>query len=148
MKLLKYKMLLLIVVTLLITSCTKTSSDIRTASFMPTRVELQQTMENYEFLGDVDVDVDYSRYLFFFNIVHTINGKPASKDRDVLIFHGKKNIPITFDRQLRRAIYKALKEFPDADILMPVLITKQVGYMFLRAKIKKTAKIKAYKLKH
>lgn len=143
----KYIVVIALAIGLLSSCSVKTTRKLRTATFMPNRVELHETLDDFEYLGEVEVEVDYSRYIGIFSVIHTINGEPRSNSKNLIFFHGSQNLPITMDRQLNRAIFKAYKAYPDADILMPTLLTKEKQQMFLGSKITKKAKIKAYKLK-
>jgi len=143
----KYIVVIVLAVGLLSSCSVKTTRQLRTATFMPNKVELRETLNDFEYLGEVEVEVSYSRYIGLFSVTHTINGEPLSNSKNIIIFHGTKNLPITLDRHLNKAIFKAYKEYPDADILMPTLLTREKQQMFLGSKITKKAKIKAYKLK-
>ncbi len=133
---------------LFLSSCSVTTKqNIRTTSFTPDRVEMRQTLDDYEFLGEVNISVEYSRYLSIFSVIHTINGQPLSRSKNIVVLHGSNDLPISFDRFLNKAMYKAYKEYPNADFLVPTLIAKEKTQMFLGSKIKKDAKIKAYSLK-
>ena len=142
------KSIIVVSFALLLSSCAiTTKKNIRTTSFMPHKVELHETLADYVLLGETTVDVEYSRYLSLFTVIKTINGEPTSKSKNVVVFHGSSRLPISLDKHLNRAVFKAYKEFPDADFLMPTLISKERNQMFLGSKIKKSAKIQAYKLK-
>ena len=133
---------------LLLSSCAVTTKkNIRTTSLMPHKVELHETLADYELLGETDVDVEYTRYLGFINVINTINGQPTSKSKNIVVFHGSSKLPISLDKHLNRAVFKAHKNFPNADFLMPAIISKEKHQMFLGARIKKSAKIQAYRLK-
>jgi len=147
MKYIKY-IVVVVLGLILISSCSVTTKkSVRTTSFSPNIVQLNQTMDDYELLGEVDVEVEYSRYLGFFTVVHTINGQPKSQSKNVVMLHGTSNMPISFDRHLNKAMFKAYKEYPKADFLMPTLISKETNKLFLGRQVKKEAKIKAYVLK-
>ena len=142
------KYIIVVSAVLLLNSCAVTTKkDIRSASFLPHKVELHQTMDDFELLGEVDVSVEYSKYLLFFSMVNTINGEPTSKSKNIIVFHGSSRLPISLDKHLNRAVYKAYKEYPNADFFMPTIISKEESKMFLGAKVKKEAKIQAYRLK-
>jgi len=142
------KYIVIVSVILLLNSCAVTTKkNLRSASLLPNSVELRQTMDDFELLGEVEVSVEYSRYLAFINIMNTINGEPTSKSKNIVVFHGSSRIPISLDRYLNRAVFKAYKAYPNADFFMPTIISKEVSQMFLGAKIKKKAKIQAYRLK-
>lgn len=142
------KYIIVVSAVLLMSSCAVTTKkNIRTASFLPQVVELHQTMDDFELLGETEVSVEYSKYLGVFSTINTINGQPTSKSKNTIVLNGSSRLPISLDRHLNRAMFKAYKEFPEADFLMPTLISKEEGKMFLGAKVKKHAKIQAYRLK-
>ena len=136
------------VVALLLSSCAvNTSRNMRTGSLMPDYVLLETKLDDYEFVGETEVEVEYHRYLGLITYVNTVNGQNVSRNRNYVNLQGTRNVRLDGRRQLRRAMFKAYKEFPEADFLMPTMSTEEVQQLFLGRKIKVVAKIKAYKIR-
>ena len=140
--------LFLSVITLFLSSCAVyTSRNIKTGTTMPNDVRLNMTLDDYEFLGETQVEAEYHKYLGFITYVNTINGEPVSNNDNYVYLSGKRHIRVAGSKQITKALYKAYKEFPNADFIMPTMSTKEVQQLFLGKKIKVTAKIKAYKIR-
>lgn len=136
------------VVALLLSSCAvNTSRNMRQASLMPNEVRLDLTLDDYEFVGETEVEVEYHRYLGLITYVNTVNGQNVSNNRNYVNLQGTRNVRLDGRRQLRRAMFKAYKEFPAADFLIPTMSTEEVQQMFLGRKVKVSAKVKAYKIR-
>ncbi|MCB9335588.1 MAG: hypothetical protein H6586_05525 [Flavobacteriales bacterium] len=136
------------VISLLFSSCAVyTARNIKTGTTMPDIVRLNLTLDDYEFVGVTEIEAEYHRYLGLITYVNTINGKPVSNNDNYVFLRGRKHIQVAGSRQLTKALYKAYKEFPDADFLMPTMSTAQVQQMFLGRKVKVSAKVKAYKIR-
>ncbi|MAY83921.1 MAG: hypothetical protein CMP59_07290 [Flavobacteriales bacterium] len=114
---------------------------------MPDVVWLKMTLDDYEFLGDVEIEVEFHRYFGVFKYVNTINGEPVSiSNRNYVRLQGRTPIRLN-PPVLDRALYKAYQEYPEADFLMPVMTTTEVQQLFLGRKVTAKAKIKMYKIK-
>lgn len=136
------------VITLLLSSCAvNTTRNMRTGSLMPDIVRLDLTLDDYEFVGQTEIEVEYHRYIGLFSYVNTINGQPVSNNQNYVSLQGNSDVRLDGRRQLRKAMYKAYKEFSEADFLMPTMSTQEVQQMFLGKKIKVTAKVSAYKIR-
>lgn len=136
------------VISLLLSSCSVyTSSNIKTGTTMPNDVRLNMTLDDYEFLGKTEIEAEYHRYFGFITYLNTINGQSVTNNFNYVDLKGRRHIPIDGNRQLSKALFKAYKEYPDADFLMPTMSTMEVQQMFLGRKIKVTAKVKAYKIR-
>lgn len=145
------KIFIPLIVVVLFTSCNVTTNKLmRTGSFMPTEVQLHQTMNDFELLGEGEVSVEYGRYLFVFSHLNLINGKEvARRNQTIINFNGDGNFAFALmpNTKIRRAAYDMHIKYPTADFLVPVnIITERQG-MFLGSKLKQTMKIKAYKIK-
>jgi len=131
----------------LFTSCigTYTVKSSRTASFYPDLVRFDLTSDDVEYLGEMDISVAYRKYLGMFRIFELINDEEVSKrTRNSISLYGDRNLPI--DPLLRRALYDAHVTFPEADFLIPAYVINEVETLFLGRRVRKTAKIRAYKL--
>lgn len=136
------------VIALLLSSCAvNTSRNMRTGSLMPDVVRLDLTLDDYEFVGQTEIEVEYHRYLRWITYTNTINGQPVTNNKNYVDLQGRRSVRLDGRGQLRKAMYKAYKEFPEADFLMPTMSTAEVQQLFLGRKIKVTAKVKAYKIR-
>lgn len=136
------------VVTLLLSSCAvNTTRNMRQGSLMPDVVRLDLTLDDFEMIGETEVDVEYHRYLGLITYINKVNGQNVSNNQNFVNLQGQRNVRLDGRRQLRRAMYKAYKEFPNADFLIPTMSTEEVQQLFLGRKIKVTAKVKAYKIR-
>lgn len=131
-----------------LTSCvsTNTSRSSRTATFYPDIVNFDLSASDVELLGEMDISVKYSQYIGFIKIFELINDQEVSKKNiNSVITYGHKNIPLS--PVLQRALYDVYIKYPDADFTIPTFVIEEQQNLFLGKKIKKTARIKAYKLK-
>jgi len=139
--------LLTISFSVLFTSCmgTNTIKSSRTASFYPDIVRYDLTSADIEYLGEMDISVAYRRYLGVFRVFEQINDEEVSnRTRNSISLYGDKNLPV--GPLLRRAMYDVHARYPEADFLIPVYVIDEVETLFLGRKVRKSAKIKAYKL--
>ncbi len=133
---------------MLFSSCglgTKTQKALRTTSFMPDYVELRLTMDNFEYLGSSEVSVTYNKYLGFITFLHEINEKEVAR-RNINSIRTYGRTWLFVDPYLRRAMYDAKLEIPEAEVFIPVTIVTEEQKMFLGSSIKKTMKVKAYRI--
>ncbi len=133
----------------LLSSCgigTKTQRSLRTTSFMPDYVELRLDMDDFEYLGSSEVSVTYNKYFGFITFLHEINEKEVAR-RNVNSIRTYGRTWLFVGPYLRRALYDAKLEIPDAEIFIPVTIITEEQKMFMGSLIKKTMKVKAYKIK-
>jgi hypothetical protein len=131
-----------------LTSCvsTNTSRSSRTATFYPDIVNFDLSASDVELLGEMDISVKYSQYIGIIKIFELINDQEVSKKNiNSVITYGHKNIPLS--PVLQRALYDVYIKYPDADFTIPTFVIEEQQNLFLGKKIKKTARIKAYKLK-
>lgn len=143
MKLLRYLMSAM-VLTLGLTSCSIT----RYKSYAPNTTQLSLQMADLKYLGETTINVEYRTYLGLIRIIDTINGVPYNGD-EIQNFPIINNSTTGNDLQpcLRKASYKLLKDFPEADYF---IVTNQVEnkiQLFLGSHKTATAKVKAYSLK-
>jgi hypothetical protein len=132
----------------ILTSCvsTNTSRSSRTATFYPDIVNFDLSASDVELLGEMDISVKYSQYIGIIKIFELINDQEVSKKNiNSVTTYGHKNIPLS--PVLQRALYDVYIKYPDADFTIPTFVIEEQQNLFLGKKIKKTARIKAYKLK-
>lgn len=118
----------------------------RTTSFLPEMVKMDLTPADVELMGEMDISVNYSQYLLFIKIFELINEKEVSaRTVNSMVMYGKRNLPMSPD--LYRALYDVYVKYPDADFTVPVYVIEEQQNLFMGKKIKKTARIKVYKMK-
>lgn len=93
----------------------------------PDIVRLYMTMDDYQYLGDVTIDIEYKTYLGIFRKILTVNGEPYNPR----YYH---NTKISFTHKiklglLKKSLYKVAETYPDADYLMPVSFNDIVEHM-------------------
>ncbi len=138
----------LAVITLLLSSCSVyTGRNLKTGTTMPNDVRLNLTLDDYELLGETDIEVEYHQYLGFIQYTNTINGQPVTRNHNYVYLKGKKHIPVAGSKHLTKALFKAYKAYPNADFLMPAMTELETQQLFLGRKMKAKAKIKAYKIR-
>ena len=145
----KFNLLLIIGFVLLCTSCTLGRFSHKTApatSFTPGIVKLELTMDQFEYLGETQISVTQKTYMGIFTRLETINGLPKDiHNKKFVEFYGNHEIPVK--GIMKRAAYKVIEDFPNADYYIPVNYKKEVTRMFLGSTITQTITIKAYKFK-
>ncbi len=139
---------LMILVIVAFSSCVSTSTTRsgKTASFYPDQVRFDLTSSDFEFVGEMDISVKYSQYLGVIRIFELINNKEVSRRNiNTMSVYGRRSIPLS--PVMYRALYDVYAEYPDADFTIPSYVIEEQENLFLGKKIKKTARIKVYKLK-
>ena len=137
----------ILLLSLIVTSCGVTNKKaMRTTTFMPDRVELRLSLDDFELLGEAEVSVTYNRYLGLITVLHEINDKEVAKRNiNQIDTYGRTWLPI--GPKLKRALYDAQIEIPKADIFVPVSIITEEQKMFGGSKVKKIMKVKAFRIK-
>ncbi|MFN7847942.1 MAG: hypothetical protein ACK5P4_12080 [Bacteroidota bacterium] len=144
-----------ICISLLICSCAGTirsSKSITSSSFLPTFVEMRVTMDDYEYLGTIEVDASYKKYFGIFKIYSSINGQDVPvREVNILNIHPigtSSNSSLSNPNiNLKRALYRALTKNKDTDFIIPISITKEKQRMFLGSYNLEKYKVKLYKIK-
>jgi hypothetical protein len=117
-----------------------------TTSFSPDHVRLNMNLDDMELLGSTTVSVTSRTYLGIFKTIDTINDvKYNFREVKKVKLAGRKSIALSGD--LRKAAYKVVEEYPDADFYVPVYSQRQIRRLFLGKKQTVSAVIKAFKLK-
>ena len=134
---------ILLLIAALGTSCVSQHNVERNYSELrPDVIRLYMTMDDYQYLGDVTIDIEYKTYLGIFRKILTVNGEPY----DPRYYH---NTQISFTHKiklglLKKSLYKVAQTFPEADYLMPVSFNDDVQHMPGGRIHKQTMIIKAY----
>ena len=146
----KYKLFIYLIPVILLSSCgvgkNLTQKDLKTTSFMPNEVRLNLSLDDFVYLGEDEVVIEYKKVLGF-TILTMINGKPVDRNQiNSIDLHGRSYIYI--QPGMKRALFETHRTIPDADILIPIYTLTEKHNMFLASDIKKTLKVKAYKFNH
>jgi hypothetical protein len=143
-----FKGLLLTLTVIFFSSCASviTTRSGQTTSFYPTAIRFDLTSNDFELIGEMDISVKYSQYLGIIKIYELINDKEVSK-RNIytMDMYGKYNLNLS--PMLFRALYDVYVKYPDADFTIPSYIIDETEKLFMGKKIRKTARIRVYKLK-
>lgn len=141
MKHLKY--IAVCLVALLATSC---GSLTKSRSYAFDQVRLEMGMNDLEYLGESEISVEYTSYLFgAIKSIEKVNGEvynPTHKTKLVM----PKSCHFSTG-MLDVAAYKLVEQYPNAVYYQIVFETKNVDKLFLGSVNKVSAKVKAYKLK-
>lgn len=139
---------ILVLAVLALSSCASviTTRSGQTTSFYPTAIKFELTSSDFELIGEMDISVKYSQYLGLIKIYELINDKEVSK-RNVykMDMYGKYNLNLS--PMLFRALYDVYVKYPEADFTIPSYIIDETEKLFMGKKIRKTARIRVYKLK-
>lgn len=143
MKLLKF--ITICAIALIVTSCGSIS---KTQSYSFDSVRLEMSMNDLTYLGESEISVEYSSYLWgLFSSIQKVNGENYNPvhEKKLYIPNGTS---LFRDDKLDIAAYKLIEQYPEAVYFQVVLETSDNEKLFLGNVCKKTAKVKAYKLKH
>jgi hypothetical protein len=119
---------------------------VNTISLTPDHVRLNMDMDNLELLGSTTISVTSRTYFGIFKTIDSVNNVKYNFREVKKVYLDKKN-SISLSKDLQKAAYKVIEEYPDADFYVPVYSQKQLCRMFLGRQQTKTAVIKAFKLK-
>lgn len=122
--------------------CLSSCSVVRQSTYSPRAVEHNLCMEDFEYLGQTEISVEYRKYLGVFRTIDVINGKKYDGKE---VVHTK--LPGSTSLVLNRAAYKVWEEYPEADYLVVSRSQRSIERLLLGSEVKVSAKVKAYKLK-
>ncbi len=118
----------------------------QTLGLTPKEIRLDLCMDDFDFLGETTISVESRVYFGIFRTIDRINEIDYN-------FREFKNLSLTgwsslnLKGNLKKAAYKVVEDYPDADYYVPVYATREVDRMFLGRYEKELLVIKAYKLK-
>ena len=124
------------------TSCVSQKKvDKNYSDFRPQVTRLELTMDDYQYLGDVTVEVEYKTY-FGIPKIYTVNGQKYDPR-----FYRETHI--TFGRVIKlgplsKALYKVTDTYPDADFVVPCSYVDDVEYMAAGRIHHRSLKVKVY----
>ncbi len=133
---------------MLMASCnlTRQYSSMRTTSLTPDYVKLNMDLSDMQYLGQSTLTVETRTYLGFIKRIDYVNGEKYDyRQVSLMSLAGKSDIKLSAD--MKKAAYKVVADYPDADYYVPVYEKQDVDRMFLGNHKVKTMVIRAYKLK-
>ena len=143
MKKLTY-ILMIALLAVVTTSCvSQRDIDKNYAPFKPDVVRLDLTMDDYVYLGDVTVEVEYKTYLGIPKIL-TVNGQaydPRYVHRTNIAMGRKIRLGV-----IKKALYKITDTYRDADYILPVSDNEVVQHMFMGRIKRRTVTFKVFQL--
>lgn len=115
-------------------------------SVLNTRLRLDMTMDDLNYLGTSEISVEYDTYLGFITKIQKVNGEPYDP------FHTRRlSIPTQSmslkGKGLDLAASKLLEDYPDATYFQVIFKRTEKERLFLGSVKKTTAKVRAYSLK-
>lgn len=113
----------------------------------PTEVRLNIDIADLEYMGQVEISVDYRTYLGFIRVTDSVNGEPYDSFNKKRFSSPHCLGGVSLAGPIRKATYKVYETFPDATYFQPVLKTKEKEHLFLGSENTTKVIIKAYKLK-
>jgi hypothetical protein len=140
----------LVVLSLIVTSCSVTNSH-NFEDSLKSRSYVELKLDDIQYLGETEISYEYSRYLFIGTRVISINEElPDNSEKHYVELPTSVlgNIWSIFEPNMKRALYKAYIEYPNADYLEITSTNVETHRMFLGRKIRKSATVKAYKYKY
>ena len=142
MKLLRY-IICMAVAAMGLASCSVT----RYSAYSPSATQLNLQMDDLEYLGEVEITVEYRRYLGVFTAIDKINGQEYDRQEiNNFPIYGN-NLTSGLLPKLQKASYLILKEYPTADYFIVTSQTSKKDQLFLGSHVTAKAKVKAYSLK-
>lgn len=136
----------LITVMALATSCVSQHNVNRAYSpLKPDYVRLDVTMADYEYLGDVTMEVVYKHYGLWRKVL-TINGEnydPRYYSKTQLDFTKR----VKMSSLMKKACYKVVETYPQANYIVPATAKKEYEHMFAGRNIKETFTVKVFALR-
>lgn len=121
-------------------------SGVQSTSFTPDYVRVNSDIDDYELLGESVVTLEYRKYFSLFKTIDKINGEDYNF-REIKIVDLENNTNIRLCGDIKKALYKVVDDYPQADYYVPVVKKTEVERMFMGEFVKESVLIKAYRLK-
>ena len=137
----------LVVLTFILSSCAVKNNH-ELSDLMQKRSYVELDISDIVYLGETEVSYEYSRYFYVLDRVISINGESPNNSKKHYVSLQTSGLSSLFEPNMKRALYKAYLEFPNADYLEVTVKNTERLPMFLGSKFKKTAKVKAYRYKY
>lgn len=110
----------------------------------PDIVRMNVTMADYDYLGDVTMEVTYKRYGLIQKVL-TINGNEYDP-RNYTVTNIDFANRIAMSKWMRQACYKIVETYPNADYIMPVSARSEYEHMLGGRNVKETLTVKVFAL--
>lgn len=137
------KFIAMVAVLLTVTSC---GSLTKSRSYSFNDVRLEMGMSDLQYLGEEEISVEYTSYLWCIKSFEKVNGEIYNpSNRKELTMPRSCNFR---NRNLDKAAYKLVEKFPEAVYFQIVFETKNADRLFLGSVNKETARVRAYKLRN
>lgn len=155
--------LALIIIAFILTSCTTGHFAVKNyheygQDPIGARSFIELTLDDIEYLGEIEVSYEYSKYLGFITRLIAINGEHPDNGEihyATLPLGPWQTLTTTLnpfmwakDDGMHRALYKVYTEFPNYDYIEVHSTNVKTHRMFLGRKTKKTILVKAYRYKY
>lgn len=137
----KYAYILVLVgaVVMSLNSCTVRQ---RAVPLTPINAQVNFTMDDLEYIGDIVGTSEQSYALGFI----AYGGRKYHSG--VLLPQGGLGVILPNNRGVNNALYDALQQRPDADMVLPVSFERETEQQFLGRRVNFTVRCKAYKIKN
>ena len=137
----------IITICFLLSSCAVTNTHNLNDS-MQSRAFIELDINDITYLGKTEISYEYSRYLFIFTRLISINNEKPNNGIKNYVNLQTSGFSSFFEPNMKRALYKAYLKFPDADYMEITERNTKTQRMFLGRKNKKSAIVKAYKYQY
>lgn len=111
-----------------------------------TRLRLEMTMDDLQYLGESEISVEYDTYLGVITKIQKINGETYNPMHTRMLNIPAQGLSLT-GVGMRQAAYKVLEDYPEATYFQVVFKRTDKERLFLGSVKKTTAKVRAYSLK-
>ncbi|MGL1885373.1 MAG: hypothetical protein OCD76_02565 [Reichenbachiella sp.] len=138
----------IIVLVVLVSSCSqyRILTERQTTSLRPNLVQLHIDLEDFEYLGKSEISVVSRKYVGLFSRIDTVNNERYNyRDIKVVTLTGFTDIKLK--AEMRKAAYKVIDDYPEANYYIIGQDYKKVHRMFLGSKTWRSMDIHAYKFK-
>ena len=114
----------------------------RAVPLTPINAQVNFTMDDLEYIGDI---VGTSEQSYALGVIAYGGRKYHS---GVLLPQGGLGVILPNNRGVNNALYDALQQRPDADMVLPVSFERETEQQFLGRRVNFTVRCKAYKIKN
>ena len=115
-------------------------------SIRDTRLRLEMTMDDLNYLGDSEISVEYDTYLGVFSKLQKVNGEAYNPLQTRRLNIPTQNMSLK-GKGLDLAAAKLLEDYPEATYFQVIFKSTETERLFLGSVKKTTAKVRAYSLK-
>ena len=115
-------------------------------SVLNTRLRLDMTMNDLNYLGESEISVEYNTYLGFISKIQKVNGEAYNPFHTRKLSIPTQNLALK-GKGLDLAAYKVLEDYPEATYFQVIFKRSEKERLFLGSTKKTTAKVRAYSFK-